>query len=186
MSYALRIARPIPKWLLAMPLPAHSVERSGCWAIRGIKPNRRGYVRVERSGFKAYAHRLFYSVLCGPVPTTLSLDHVCKNKACVNPRHLEIVPIAVNILRADAPPAMNAAKTHCIRGHEFTLDNIGRQGNGGRYCRACAKLKYYERVASDADYRRRRAESAHRYNAKKSASRVRALAAVIEAQEKKE
>ncbi|NED52837.1 HNH endonuclease, partial [Micromonospora aurantiaca] len=70
-------------------------------------------------------------------------DHLCRNRACVNVTHLEIVTNRINILRGETLQAANAAKTHCIRGHEFTPENTYVK-NGGRDCRTCARERQRE------------------------------------------
>lgn len=81
-------------------------------------------------------HRVAYEVSRGPIPDGLHLDHLCRNRACCNPDHLEAVTKRVNTLRGVGPTAQNAAKTHCNWGHEFTPENT-RQRKGGRECLAC-------------------------------------------------
>jgi len=78
------------------------------------------------------AHRIAYILLRGPVPDGLELDHLCRNKRCCNPAHLEPVTHAENIRRRVA------AKTHCKRGHEFTVENTRVQPKG-RACKQCDK-----------------------------------------------
>lgn len=75
------------------------------------------------------------------MPAGLGLDHLCRVRRCVNPAHLEPVTDRVNILRGQAPSAVNAAKTHCIRGHPFNSVNTywftETNGTRGRQCRTC-------------------------------------------------
>lgn len=107
----------------------------GCWGWTGDHlPS--GYGRFYFRGERSIAHRAVFEALRGKVPAGLVLDHLCRNRGCVNPWHLEPVTDAVNILRGVGPPAMNAKKTHCVHGHEFTPENtIARKD--GRECRAC-------------------------------------------------
>ena len=73
------------------------------------------------------------------------LDHFeCDNKACANPTHVRLVTQRENILRSDSLQALNAAKTHCHRGHEFTPENIYERPDG-RECRACMAENYLTR-----------------------------------------
>lgn len=81
-----------------------------------------------------YAHRVMYTHIVGPIPAGMTLDHLCEVRNCVNPNHLEPVPIEVNILRSSRnPAAINARRAHCKRGHEFGERSDGR----GRYCPTC-------------------------------------------------
>lgn len=70
------------------------------------------------------------------IPPGMVIDHLCRNRRCVNPDHMEIVSHRVNSLRGEGPAAVNATKTHCKRGHEFTAANTYVHG-GSRFCRAC-------------------------------------------------
>ncbi|WP_082495325.1 HNH endonuclease signature motif containing protein [Aeromicrobium sp. Leaf291] len=98
------------------------------------------YVRLPKGWRIRRAHRVAWWLLRGPVPGELVLDHICRVRRCVNPDHLEVVTPSTNTLRGIGPTAINARKTHCKRGHEFTPENIIPQ-NGGRYraCRQCAR-----------------------------------------------
>lgn len=84
------------------------------------------------------AHRYAYETLGpGPIPDGLVLDHLCRNRACCNPAHLEAVPQRTNVLRAPTAQAtINAAKQACVRGHPYTADNT-YPFQGKRLCKAC-------------------------------------------------
>lgn len=128
---------------------------SGCWLWTGAVNGRYGYIAVKVGGQikQKKAHRVTYEAFRGPIPAGTEIDHLCRNRFCVNPYHLEAVPHRVNVLRGESPMAKNAAKTHCPRGHEYTEDNVYRRGpdNRHRYCRTCHNAKclrrYYARVA---------------------------------------
>lgn len=92
-----------------------------------------------RQGRSLRAHRVSYQLLKGPIPEGMSLDHLCRVPGCVNPDHLEVVTGATNTLRGISSPAINARKTHCHRGHEFTPENTYLE-RGARRCKACRRL----------------------------------------------
>jgi len=69
----------------------------------------------------------------------LQLDHLCRNRTCCNPAHLELVTGRENLLRGDTLAAANAAKTHCIQGHPLADDNLYVANNGARTCRTCQR-----------------------------------------------
>jgi hypothetical protein len=96
-----------------------------------------GYGRFFVDGKTKYAHRVAYELLKGPIPTGLTLDHLCRNRKCVNPDHLEAVTNKANILRGKAPQAKNARKTHCKKGHPLSGDNLYINPKGERNCRTC-------------------------------------------------
>lgn len=105
-----------------------------------------GYGIWRKNGVSIYAHRLVYELLVGKIPQGYTIDHLCRNKACVNPQHLEAVTQRVNVMRSDAPTSINAQKTHCSNGHEFTIENTYRRKDGRRICKACEKTyhrQYY-------------------------------------------
>lgn len=91
------------------------VDANGCRLWQHIKAN--GYGRFYLQGRTRLAHRVAFEWANGPIPEGFSLDHLCRNRACVEPSHLEIVTNRENILRGVGITAENARKTHCVRGH---------------------------------------------------------------------
>ena len=107
----------------------------GCW-IWTAHLKASGYGGVKRYGRDHYAHRVAYELLRGQIAADKVLDHLCRNRACVNPDHLEEVEFKENVLRGVGYPAQQARKTHCKRGHPFDDDNTYVWGSS-RICRAC-------------------------------------------------
>jgi IS5 family transposase len=111
-----------------------------CWEWTGGKTLGYGTFWVAK-GTRVKAHRFAYEWLVGPVPEGLSLDHLCRNRGCVNPAHLEPVTHRENVLRGEGRSAVNARKTHCKNGHPYSGDNvlIVSRGDGStfRKCRQC-------------------------------------------------
>lgn len=101
--------------------------------------NGNGYFRLTVDEVRHYAHRWAYEQAKGPVPEGLVLDHLCRNRWCCNPDHLEPVTNEENILRGESPPAQNARKATCPEGHDYKVDG------GGRRCPTC---RYQRRVES--------------------------------------
>lgn len=115
-------------------------RQTGCWNwMRSTKgPN--GYGQIGEGGHDCrilLAHRVSYEIHKGPIPKHLEIDHLCRNRGCVNPEHLEAVTRRTNLLRGDTITARRAAQTHCLRGHEFTAENTYRSTRGTRECRSC-------------------------------------------------
>jgi hypothetical protein len=114
---------------------------TGCWEWTASRTNG-GYGAVRMPGIANVAHRALYILLVGEVPDDLPLDHLCRNKLCVNPDHLEPVTQQENNRRA------GAARTHCAQGHEYTEENTYRRRNGSRDCRACNRNRSAVRHAT--------------------------------------
>lgn len=76
-------------------------QATGCWLWQG-ELNRNGYGRVWINGKRVMVHRAVWQVLRGPIADGLVLDHLCRNRGCCNPDHLEPVTARENTLRGNA------------------------------------------------------------------------------------
>lgn len=154
------------------------VADSGCWEWTGPLSNGGyGYPYLPDLRRREYTHRLSYEAFVAPLHPDLVIDHLCRNRPCCDPAHLEQVPQRENIMRSPiAIASINASKTHCIRGHEFTPENTGQATSGGRRCKTCVAEGEQERRQDPAYVERRRTvirESQRRYVARKQAAGAR-------------
>lgn len=116
------------------------VEVGDCWEWMGLRQPE-GYGRTSRLGVPVYAHRFSWTVLVGEIPAGMQLDHLCRNRLCVNPDHLEPVTCRVNVLRGVGPSAQAARRTHCPQGHPYNDANTYWRPDGkSRQCRACWRV----------------------------------------------
>lgn len=105
----------------------------GCWQWKSLRSGD-GYGRVRHQKKDQLAHRVVYELLVGPIPEGLTLDHLCRNRGCVRPAHLEPVTLAENTRRGQGMSARNARKTHCLNGHALTSENLDfRRSNRREY-----------------------------------------------------
>ena len=116
------------------PIPVCRPELGQCWIWLGYLKR---YGKFWMQGQSQMPHRVSYEISVRKIPIGLTLDHLCKNKACVNPMHLEPVTLRENILRSDNPPAINATKTKCPRGHLLKGANLYTDPSRKRRCRIC-------------------------------------------------
>jgi len=125
-----------------------------CWEWTAHTVDGYGKFQGHRGGIRTEirAHRAVYELLVGPIPEGLELDHTCHNqdescaggptcphRRCVNPGHLTPKTTRDNVLSGRNFSAVNAAKTHCIRGHAYDAENTYTTPQGYRNCRACRK-----------------------------------------------
>lgn len=121
-------------------------QEQGCWRWKAsIGTHGYGQINVRRRPAPAY--RVMYELCVGPIPAGLDLDHLCRNRKCVNPEHLEPVTRQENLLRGDTIAARNAAKSTCAKGHSYDIVTV----NGFRNCRTCRREwqrnDYYKKKA---------------------------------------
>lgn len=113
-------------------------DPDSCWVIPN-RPNADGYVRISIGAVKMMSHRVALREIGIDIPIGFEVDHLCRNRACCNPAHLEVVTHQENMRRGTGRDRINAAKTHCIRGHEFTIENTYVNPKGGRQCKECRR-----------------------------------------------
>jgi hypothetical protein len=113
------------------------ISPTGCWLWPGAKNTGYGYIRYNNRGYAV--HRLVYEELVGPIPDNLELDHLCRERSCCCPEHLEPVSHSENVFRGQS----SSSRLVCQRGHWMLGDNVAwfkRPGGRDRRCVACIHL----------------------------------------------
>jgi hypothetical protein len=122
---------PVSRFLSSFQCPGQD-----CWEWNGGM-HRKGYGVFWDGSKLRKAHRYSYELFRGAIAIGLTLDHLCRNRKCVNPDHLEPVTNRVNIMRGEGIASRNARKTHCLRGHPLEGKNLLIDSQGYRQCRKC-------------------------------------------------
>ena len=117
-----------------------------CWEWRGTKLLS-GYCVILLNGKQLLAHRVAYEAFVGKIPIGLQIDHLCRNRACVNPAHMETVTRHENIKRGMAGRLTGLSqriKTHCRYGHPYNEENTYHRPDNGRDCKICQHRRAQE------------------------------------------
>lgn len=121
-------------------LPSHIQQKiritGSCWMWEGTLTKGYGAIRVGRK--MKYAHRVVYELLVGPILEGLTIDHLCRVPACINPDHLEPVTIGENTRRVSVWP--QSLRTHCPQSHPYDEENT-YVNDGKRECRECKRTR---------------------------------------------
>jgi hypothetical protein len=123
----------------------------GCLEWTGSRnPRGYGWVRLPGNGPPVAVHRVVYLTQCGEIGYGLSLDHLCRTRACANPDHLEPVTHRTNVMRGTGLTAANSRRTHCPSGHPLSPGNLAADDarRGHRSCLTCERQQSAEQSAA--------------------------------------
>lgn len=152
-----------PEYLSSIPLRFWpKVDKTEfCWNWKGSKDgNGYGQIRIGpgHRGRLQKAYRVAFELTKGAIPESLTLDHLCRNHACVNPDHMEPVAFRENVLRGMSPLAINARKISCPKGHPLSGTNLAVEKGGARKCKICklaTRRLWYQRHKDEFNQKRR-------------------------------
>lgn len=137
---------------LAVRLLRSTVEADGCWLwTRSTGQGGYGHIQnVRPADGLVITHRASYELFVGPIPAGMHIDHLCRNRLCLRPTHLEAVTCKENVRRG----LRGALKTHCPSGHAYTAENTIRLKDGYRACRVCRQANALRRTERRRQERR--------------------------------
>ena len=117
-------------------------QTNNCWNWIGGKQTN-GYGMFWTGKELVLSHRFSYELFKDKIPKGYTIDHLCRNRVCVNPEHLEVVTQKINVLRGNSFCSINSKKTHCPKGHELKGDNLDKTHlkRGKRSCKICAQIR---------------------------------------------
>lgn len=156
-THYLRVKRGWPEALLNAPLgyvyvplevmlerfwsKVHKNTSTGCWDwLSSLSIGGYGRLAYKAMGVN-YAHRFSWLIHGNKIPSGLQIDHLCRNRKCVNPDHMEVVSSRENTIRGENFCALQVRQTHCKWGHPFDQSNTYiNPFNGERHCRECARI----------------------------------------------
>jgi hypothetical protein len=115
----------------------YQMSATGCWEwTKRLNPG--GYGSFRANGRRAGAHRWSYELHVGPIPAGMDIDHLCRNRKCVNPHHLEPVTRSENLRRGEVGQ-WNRTTERCPQGHPYDQSNTFHDKRGWRGCRVCRR-----------------------------------------------
>ena len=129
------VPSPVDAAVTAPGLPVPPKPPGEC--IEFVGPRANGYGRVTKNKKTRGAHCVAWEEVHGPIPPGLVLDHLCRNRSCINVNHLDLVTLRINTLRGLGSGAKNARKTACFRGHPLEGSNLYTNPSGQRVCKTC-------------------------------------------------
>lgn len=169
------LSEPLPEYVKTYAFDVISkrifIDDSQCWNWQGHITDK-CYSVISVMDHQYYGHRLSFAVFIGVIPENLTIDHLCKNRKCINPTHMEVVTRAENALRGESSPAQNARKLFCKRGHVLQPIQEHRRDNNSakRHCPICYRIDALE---WNRGHRERKNENNNKYSRSEKGKSVR-------------